>query len=304
MEHIIKPPKLNRGDTIGLLAPSYAQNPANTELPIKTLISLGFNIKLSEHIYSSAHGYSGSTEERADDFNAMIVDNDVKMLLFGGGEVCNEILPLIDYKNIRRNPKIICSYSDSTTILNAVYHKSSIVTFYGASLRTFESLTDYNHSSFESRIMTEGVTDYIKGSEWRAITSGQADGILIGGYLANFAAMLGGNYFGIDKNEKYILFIEDHKKFSTPAIVSKWFSHISQSGILDNVTGLIFGHYSTDETPQIDDILKRFGQTHKIPVVRCEDFGHGVNNSVLPIGIRAAFDTSDYSFKFLESGIQ
>ena len=305
MRDIIKPKKLNIGDTIGVLAPSYTMIPERTEYSIKTLENMGFKIKQSKNLYSAAYGYSGTVEERAEDFNTMFADQTVKMLLFGGGEVCNEILPYIDYELVKKNPKIVCSYSDSTTILDALYAKTGLVTFYGASLRTFENITKYNLNTFKSRLMSFDKT-YEKSGDWRIIRGGKCSGKLIGGYLINFAVMQNSKYFEIDKtdkNEKYILFIEDHEKFSTPAIVSKYFSHIEQSGLFECVTGLIFGHYSDDDQPLIDEILSRLGKKYEIPVIRNEDFGHGVNNAILPIGISAVLDTDNQTLNFLESGV-
>jgi muramoyltetrapeptide carboxypeptidase len=259
-------------------------------------------VKLSDNFYSHTDGYAGSVEERVHDFNAMLADKEVKMLMFGGGEVCNEILPYIDYDLAVRNPKIICSYSDSTTILNVLYAKTGLVTFYGASPRTFDSLTDYNLRAFQSRLTGQSVP-YEKGGEWRAVRGGYAEGVLIGGYLVNFAVMQNGKYFSLDRTGKYLLFIEDHEKFSSPAVVSKYFSHLEQSGLIESVTGLIFGHYAEGDRPQIDGVLARFGARHGIPVVRNDDFGHGANNTILPIGVPAALDADALTFALRESGV-
>lgn len=302
MNHNIKSPKLIKGDTIGIIAPSYAIKPEYIENSIIKLQNLGFGIKPSKHLYSDTNGYSGSVDQRAEDFNTMISDDSVRMLLFGGGEVCNEILPYIDYDNIKKHPKIICSYSDSTTILNAINSKTGLVTFYGASLRTFDILTEYNMRSFTKRVMTTD-TDYEKSSKWKTICSGKCEGTLTGGYLVNYAALQGLEYFTLENYIKYILFIEDYEKFSSPAVISKWFSNLEHHGVFKNVTGLIFGHYSDREQPLIDDILYRIGIRHDIPVVRCEDFGHGTNNAILPIGIKAGLETETNHFTFCENGV-
>ena len=241
--NLIKPPRLNYGDTIGIISPSYEAKPEYIQGSVQTLRELGFEIKLSKHIFSHTYGFSGSIEERAEDFNAMVEDDSVKLVLFGGGEVCNEILPYIDYENIRRHPKIFCSYSDSTTLLNAINRMSGIVTFYGASVRTFGALTDYNRQSFESRLMHEN-TDYIKASPWKTIYSGKCEGVLAGGYLVNYAALYGLTYYPEIPYDSCVLFIEDHEKFSQPAVVSKWFSNLEHRGVFEKVKGLIFGHYS------------------------------------------------------------
>lgn len=302
MINLIKPKKLEYGDTIGIIAPSIAMKPDYIQNSVNKLSDLGFKIKLSEHIFSNANGYAGSIEERADDFNSMVSDDSVKMILFGGGEVCNEILPYIDYENIRRHPKIICSYSDSTTLLNAINYKSSLLTFYGASVRTFENLNDYNWQSFEKRFMS-AEKEYVKSSPWKAIHAGECEGVLVGGYLVNYAALYGLEYYPEIPYDSSILFIEDHEMFSSPAVVSKWFSNLEHRNVFQRVRGLIFGHYSEEDNPLIDDILYRIGEKYDIPVIKCEDYGHGMNNSIIPIGISAKLDTEKDSFELLESGV-
>lgn len=299
---MIQPPLIKNGDTIGIIAPSYALKPEYIENSVAKLKSLGFKVKFSKHLFSDTNGYAGSTTERAEDFNTMISDDSVKLLLFGGGEVCNEILPFIDYENIIKHPKVICSYSDSTTILNAVHSRTGLVTFYGASPRTFYDLNDYNLRSFEKRLMSADLS-YDKSGEWKVICPGKCEGVLTGGYLVNYAALQGLEYFSLRDDIKYILFIEDHESFSSPAVVSKWFSNLEHRGVFKNVTGLIFGHYSEKEQPIIDEILYRIGSRYRIPVVRCEDFGHGVYNSVIPIGIKAKMNTETIEFCFCESGV-
>lgn len=300
--YLIKPKKLQYGDTIGIISPSIAMKAEYIQSSVQNLRSLGFHIKLSNHIFSDSYGFAGSISERAKDFNAMISDNTVKMLLFGGGEVCNEILPYIDYNNVRHNPKIICSYSDSTTILNAINYMSGLVTFYGTSVRTFEHLSDYNRQAFENQLMNTKQS-YLKASPWEIIYPGKCEGELVGGYLVNYAALYGLEYYRKSPYESCILFIEDHEKFSSPAVVSKWFANLEHRNAFENVKGFIWGHYSVNRNPIIDDILYRIGEKYCIPVVKCEDFGHGSNNSILPIGVKARLDTNTDTFELLESGV-
>ena len=299
---IIKPQKLQRGDTIGVIAPAIALTEEYIQKSVENLQSLGFRIRLSEHVFSEAGGFAGTVEERAGDFNAMITDDSVKMLLFGGGEVCNELLPYLDYENIRRHPKIICSYSDSTTLLNAIHFMTGLITFYGASVSTFDKLTDYNRTAFENQLMMTGGR-YFKAAPWRTIYPGSCEGILAGGYLVNYAALYGLPYYRETPDKDSLLFIEDHEAFSSPAVVSKWFSNMEHRGVFSRAVGLIFGHYSAADSPLIDGILYRIGEKYRIPVVRCEDYGHGANNAVLPIGIAAKLDTTSDTFALLESGV-
>ncbi len=301
---MIKPERLKAGDTIGIIAPSYKPKPEALERSAENLRAQGYKVKYAKNLFSLTDTYAGSVEERAADLNEMIADPEVKMIYFGGGEVGNELLPYIDYENIKKNPKILCSYSDSTTILNAINHMTGLVTFYGSSPRFFENgPSDYTLLNFEKRLKTVD-TEYVKNSEWRIITPGKAEGTLCGGYLWNFACLIGLEWYKDLPEGDIILFIEDHEKFSPPAMIAKFFATIEHRGGFDRVKALIWGHYSTESSPVIDDILRRIGERHNIPVIGNEDFGHGENGAILPISVKAKLDTADMSFEFLESGVK
>ncbi len=298
----IFPPKLQTGDIIGIVAPCWSMKPEKLEASVQILETLGYRVRFGRNLFSETNEYAGSVEERAQDFNEMIADPDIRMVLFGGGEVGNEVLPYIDYEQITRNPKILSSFSDGTTILNAVHSQTGLVTFYGVSPRTFGEAVPYNLRSFEKRVAGFDCS-YEKSGEWKTICPGACEGTLTGGYLVNYASLYGLPYFKRPNDRPYVLFIEDHKMFSSPAVVSKWFANLEMFGGFENVTGLIFGHYAAEPYPQIDDILRRLGEKHHIPVVRCDDFGHGTYAACFPIGIGCRMDTATEQFDFTESGV-
>lgn len=297
-----KPKALRPGDTVGIVAPCWAISPEQAERVACGLRELGLHTLYARHLFSQKSGYAGSIEERVADFHSMVADDSVRMVLFGGGEVCNELLPYLDYESIARHPKLYCSYSDSTTLLNAIHTKCDLVTFYGASLRTFADLTEYNRLTFVQQCM-QTTPAYTKSAPWRTICPGRCEGALAGGYLVNYAALYGLPYYPQVPETDCILFLEDHEKFSQPAVVSKWLANLEHRGVFQRVRGLIFGHYSEREFPQIDGILRDLGMRYGIPVVRCEDFGHGAHTSVLPIGVSARLDTAADCFELLESGV-
>ena len=283
----IIPPRLERGDMIGIVSPCDVKFSDKLEPCLDELAKFGFRIKLGKNLYASSWGYAASAEERAEDFNGMINDPEVKMVFFGGGEVGNEVLPLLDYEAARRNPKIYCSYSDGTSILNAITANSGIVTYHGQTPRTFLPLSDYNAAQFEARLLgSDGV--FVKSSDWLTVHGGKAEGILVGGYTQNFALLTGSPYMKLDLSKRYILFLEDHEWFSIPAAVARYLEHISQSEMFDSVDALIFGQYRNGDQSEIIEILRRFSLRHNIPVVKCDDFGHESNNAIFPIGMEAS----------------
>jgi muramoyltetrapeptide carboxypeptidase len=259
----------------------------------------GFKVKAGDNIYKDTYGYAAAERERASDFNKMVSDNEVKMVFFGGGDGAIEILPLLDYGAVKRNPKIFSSYSDGTSILNAIHAKTGLVTYYGQSPSCFEDLRQYDWEQFQSHFVNGNAKEFDKNSEWAALRGGRAEGTLIGGYAGLFALLQNSEYLPDDPAAKYILFLEDHELFSKPAMVSMYLSWIERHPFIENVTGLLFGHYSENPFPDLMERFKRFGEKHDIPVVYCDDFGHGRNHAILPIGVKAAFNADEKTLTLL-----
>ena len=294
-----KPCRLRAGDQIGIVAACYAAEEERSTRAVRVLEAAGFQVKLGENLFRNTWGFAASAEERAADFNAMIRDPGVRMILFGGGEVGNELLPLIDYDALAADPKLLLSYSDGTTILEAVSSRCGICTYYGQSPRSFIQPGDFNRRHFDAAVCSGAPYTFPKGSEWVSLCPGSCEGVLTGGYLMNFAAMLGGAWYRMP-DEPCILFLEDMIHLNKPAAVSKWLSHIEQSGLFRQVKGLLWGYYDDEPQPLVDDILRRVGQRWNIPVVRCEDYGHGLRSGILPIGIRARLDAGAGTLTLLE----
>lgn len=136
-------------------------------------------------------------------------------------------------------------------------------------------------------------------SNWKTVCKGSCNGTLIGGYISLFGLMLTNKYFNYDINQKYLLFIEDHEKFSAVGEVSTYLAFIGQSAFMRNVTGLIFGHYSVNVSDDLLQCLKRFGDEHNIPIVYTDDFGHGTRHAILPIGVNATLDAEKHRLNFI-----
>lgn len=291
--------KLAVGDEIGIICPSHIAGKAEYARIAAELERLGFRVKFGENIYKDTDGYLAGVQERADDLNRMVSDDEVKMVLFGGGWGASELLPLIDYENIRRHPKLFSSYSDGTSILNAVYAKTGLTTYYGQGAGEFFDLKHYDYTQFTEHFLTGNRADSLCGrGEWRTVCSGSCEGLLIGGYTLNFSLLLGGTYFSYDPEQKYLLFLEDYKDFSSVSAVSVYLSHVEQNPFIDRVSGLIFGHYSDDVPEDLLRRLKRFGEKHGVPVVYSDDFGHYTKHSILPIGVSAKLDADAQTLRF------
>ncbi|RZS94075.1 S66 peptidase family protein [Cuneatibacter caecimuris] len=288
--------RLNKDGAIGIICTSHVADMERYGIITATMERLGYKVVLGRNIQKNTFGYAASAEERASDLNAMVADKSVQMVLFGGGESAVEILPYIDYENIRRYPKLFSSYSDGTSILNAIYAQTGLLTYYGCGPGEFADLRYYDYTQFISHFI-EGceARHFARDSRWKILCAGSCDGILIGGYAPIVGLMLSNKYFNYDGNQKYILFLEDHEKFSCVGAVSTYLAFIEQSEFINNVAGLIFGHYSPNPPDALLYCLERFGRVNNIPVVYTDDFGHGVKHGILPIGAEAHLDSENQS---------
>lgn len=292
--------RLPPNGTIGIFCPSHVADMERYTPIIATAERLGFTIKLGNNFTKNTYGYAASAEERAADLNALVADDSVQMILFSGGESAVEVLPLIDYDNIRRHPKLFSSYSDGTSILNAIYAKTGLVTYYGWGAGQFLDLRYYDYIQFCSHFVEgHGSEQFISDSKWKTLNGGNCEGTLIGGYTPLFGLMLANEYFKYDADKKYLLFLEDHEKFSNVGAVSTYLAFIGQSAFMRNVAGLIFGHYSVNVPDDLLCCLERFGIKNDIPVVYTDDFGHGTRHAIFPIGFNAKLDADKQSLSFI-----
>ena len=296
----MKPKLLSPGDTIGLVAPSHVADPARYDGIIKAINRLGFAVKTGENFYKNTYGYSATAIERADDFNAMFRDGEVKMVFFGGGTGAVDLLPHLDFNCISKNPKIVCSYSDGTTLLNAIYAQTGMTTYYGPAPADLADFRHYDYTQFAAHFINGGIRRFESNSDWVTVCGGRCEGVLIGGHVKVFALLLSNKYFRYDPNQQYLLFMEINANTYDIRLLSTYLENVEQSHFMKNVTGLLFGHYTIPANQDLILRLERLGKRHGIPVVYCDDFGHGLNHAILPIGVRAEMNADAQTLDFLE----
>lgn len=94
------------------------------------------------------------------------------------------------------------------------------------------------------------------------------------------------------------MFIEELDQLRDIEDVRMLLTCIGQSQLMEQVTGLLFGHYSDEVSPLLFEVLERFGEKYNIPVAYCDDFGHGLNHAIFPIGRKAVLDTGNKTLLF------
>ena len=135
------PERLKKGDIVGVIAPSNVITDDRMEAinnSKKLIESAGYKVKFSTNFRANSKSFGASAKEKASDINEMFADKEVKAIFSAtGGENANIALDYIDYNIIIENPKIICGFSDTTTLINVINEKTGLVTFHGANFKSF-----------------------------------------------------------------------------------------------------------------------------------------------------------------------
>ena len=252
----------------------------------------GFKIKRGKYVLEDYYGSAGTREQKAEDMMNMFKDNEVKAIIcLNGGETCNTFIELLDYNVIRQNPKIITGYSDITVLLQTIYKKTGLVTFHGESFIHFgEDDAKEKYKEFESGFVNKKIGKFLTGNK-KIIRNGNIEGKIIGTNLGSMMYLLGTEYLP-DMQDK-ILLLESYR--TSPNECQRRFAQLKQFGIFDKVKGIVIGYnYDLQKNgniyPQMEDILLEYTKEYNFPIIKCNDFGHKMVNSVIPIGVNLKLD--------------
>lgn len=137
---MLYPRFLEKNDIIGITAPSQGvgDHLASFKKSIKTLEEYGYKIKETASVRNKGM-VSTTGEKRSQELDEVITDKNVKMIICAsGGDFLLEMLPTINWKNIKQNPKWIMGYSDPTALLYITTTKLDIATIYGCNAGSFD----------------------------------------------------------------------------------------------------------------------------------------------------------------------
>lgn len=318
-EKNIIPQRLQPGDTIGIVSPASAIFESEPyEIARETFEAMGLKVKFGDFTKSRYGHLAGTDEQRAAELMDMFRDDSVKAIIaLRGGAGSARILDKLDYRVIKKNPKIFIGYSDITALHLAIYKKTGLVTFHGpVAVSTWNSFA-YSHLKnllFEGEaILYQNPAD--KGDELaqtrnriRTITSGTATGELLGGNLSVLTGLMGTEYF--PKNWKgKILYLEDigEKIYA----VDRMMSQLQLGGVLKDIDGLVFGKCSDCEpggsgygSLTLEEVIDHYVKPLGIPAFSGAMIGHIDDNATIPNGIKAEIDAKEGTIKLLNPAVK
>lgn len=303
---MIIPKSLKMGDTIGVVAPSdpiIGDNVEEIKQAKRIVEKSGFKVKFSKNLYSNTCGYGASAKEKAEDINTMFGDKEIKMIWCAkGGENSNTTFEYLDFQKIKENPKIICGYSDITSLTNIITEKTGLVTFSSTNFKTIATdETDYSYKQALKKFVNKNLELGEKGDEYKVIRQGKGCGKLVGGNLTLMRGLTTGRY-SVDFTDK-ILFLEELGFETGPEMVSNNLYFMKQNGVFDKIKGLWIGNYEHESKITLEQIiLDVLEGKNKFPIIKSNNFGHIERKITIPIGIEAKIDTfSEQKIKLVEN---
>jgi len=291
----ILPKKLNKGDTIGVTAPSgpiIGEKIEELQKAKEIVEKNGFKVQFSKNIFSNTNGYSSTAKEKAEDINEMFTNKKIKMIWFAkGGENSNSTFDYLDFNLIKENPKIICGFSDITSLTNVITDKTGLVTFSGTNFKTIATdETDFSYKQILNRFVSANLDIEPENEKYITINNGQAKGELIGGNLTLTSLLTAGKY-KIDFIDK-ILFLEELGYEADPEAVSRNLYYMKQNGVFDKIKGLWIGNYEHESGISLEKIVTdTLENNYNFPIIKSNNFGHIDKKTVIPIGTMAEINT-------------
>jgi muramoyltetrapeptide carboxypeptidase len=283
------PPYLQKGDTIGLVCPAGFMPVEKVSECIRVLNEeWGFTTKVGNTIGRQYHYFSGTDEERIEDFQNMLDDQNVKAVLCArGGYGLSRIIDKINFKKFREDPKWIIGFSDVTILHSHIYRNYYISSIHAPMANAFNEDGYKNEfvKSLENVLQGSKIKYQVQPHEFNR--RGEAIGELVGGNLALLAHMVGTD--SDLKTRGRILFMEDVGEYLYN--IDRMLYQLKRSGKLDKLAGLIVGGFT-----DMKDTEKPFGQTvHEIirdavaeydyPVCFGFPVSHEKENYALKIGV-------------------
>lgn len=213
-----------------------------------------------------------------------------------GGYGCLRLLDRIDWSLARQHPTLLVGYSDVTALHLAFYARARWTGLSGPVVTEWAVADDETLHPF--RVLAEGGTPVLANSEetsLRPLVPGTATGPLLGGNLSVLSRLVGTPY--APSFEGAILVLEDVAE--APYRVDRMLSHLQHAGVLDAVSGVVLGHFSTGDldpekpTLSLDTVFADYLANRPYPVVQGLNYGHLLPRCTLPIGSPVRLTATD-----------
>ena len=287
------PPYLKSGDTIGIVSTARKISLPEMEASLKIIEEWDVQPFFGKTTTLEHHQFAGTDHERADDFQKMLDDEDIKAIWCArGGYGTVRIIDFIDFTHFKKYPKWIIGYSD-ITVLHSHIHNFGITTMHAPMPVDFHKCTQEAKQVFKKLLFGEKVSYEIQPSSKNKLGSGS--GQLIGGNVSVLYSLCGS--VSATETDGKILCIEDLDEYLYH--IDRMLQNLKRNSYFEKLHGLIVGGMNS-----MHDNIIPFGKTvpeiilevvseYDFPVVFDFPMGHIENNQALILGAEVLLEVGE-----------
>ena len=303
----IRPPALQSGDLIGIVAPASNIKLDMLEAGCRELERLGFRTLYRPDIIKTHRYFSGTDERRAAELLEMIRNPEVKAIFCArGGYGSGRLISFLEPELLLAYPKVFMGSSDITMLLTFL-NRIGIVGFHGPMVATSIRMGAEGYDSSTLIRMLRGDSNVQFSTEHTTVLrAGLGEGRLAGGCLSLVVATLGTSY-EIETDNR-ILVLEDLGE--KPYQVDRMLTQIKHAGKLDHVRGIVFGEMLNctnlpDQGYTLEEVILDVLAETTFPILYGFSTGHTSRaNIVVPFGIHARLSLGSMArFELLEPAV-
>jgi len=302
VNNIQSPPPLNRGSTIGIIAPSgNIQNLEAFDAGVRILHEMGFKTAFPRDLWPGYQYLADADEKRVEEFHVMYNDPEIHAIMAArGGFGCLRILDQLDSMNISSSQKLVIGFSDITLLHYTLQSSCSLMTLHGPVVTSLPLLTKDCLEQFYASVTTDlkrwsfsDKVEILRGGENKR-------GITAGGNLATIISSIGTKHQQQWKDK--IVFLEDTAEPSYR--IDRMLTQLKLAGMLDDAAAFILGDFSngleidnTSSIRQNESVWNRMLELTQDKTSLWADFpiGHGHINYSIPMGLMVTLDNSSGS---------
>ncbi|CAA0171913.1 S66 peptidase family protein [Tenacibaculum maritimum] len=293
----IKPPYLQKGDTIIILAPAgILKNRALVIDKAKMLAEKwGLKVLYGKHMFEQGNHFAGTDEQRCEDFQKALDDPTIKAIWSArGGYGSVRILDRLDFTIFKKHPKWIIGYSDLTAFHNHINNVGveTLHAMMGVSLEDKAAMITETIATFKKALFGEQLKYEVGASRYNR--KGKVSGELVGGNIAVLASMLGSES-QLDTDGK-ILFIEEIGEYKYS--IDRMLQSLRRGGYFRKLKGVIVGGMTKikkNTTPWGSSIEQLILDIipENIPVMFNFPAGHDSDNRALILGRKVVLEVEE-----------
>jgi muramoyltetrapeptide carboxypeptidase len=306
----VKPPALQAGDTVGIVAPASNIHEKDLLAGCETVRGAGYRPFYFDSILEKDLYFAGSVERRVRELEDMFESRDVRAIICArGGYGANYVLEKLDLKKIRKHPKIFVGYSDITSLLTHFADAANLVVFHGPMVaKDWAHQNGLDLTSWQRAVSSCSPWDVALDANSRGLVDGESEGILYGGCLSLIAASLGTPYE--IKTAGTILFLEDVA--TKPFQIDRMLMQLKLGGHLDHLRGMVFGEMldcvqTANQGYTLEEVILGIVGDLGIPVAFGVRSGHVTSRNItLPFGVTAKLTVrgEQVGLRILESAVE